>query len=85
METSASEPIVFVKWRMEESGDRFRFGVTPYYFESLVENGSVKFKPKSLFDDLPELRRSPQFKFNEIDKVRDFLCASASLREKQNP
>ena len=70
METSASKPIVFVKWRMEESGDRFRFGVTPYYFAKIVGDDG---REGDLFETLPKLDRSPQILFREIEKVREYV------------
>ena len=64
-------PLVFVKWRAEEDGDRFAFGITPYYFETLV-NGE-EHGQGDLFSAKPLLDRSPQIRFSEIEKVKEFL------------
>jgi len=63
-------PIVFVKWRMEETGDRYRFGVTPYYFARIVGDDGGE---GDLFGTVANLERSPQILFREIEKVKEYL------------
>lgn len=64
------EPIIFVKWRAAENGDRYGFGITPYYFEKMVDGEG---KEQQLFDALPKLDRSPQFSFKEIERVKEYV------------
>ena len=66
-----AKPLVFVKWRAEKIRDRFFFGVTPYYFETLV-NGDDKFKD-SLFEIREPLKASGRFPFHEIGRIHDFM------------
>lgn len=70
METKEGEPLVFVKWRAEEAGDRYRFGITPYYYKKMGGNADEQ---NELFDILPELDRSSQIPFKDLDKVREFV------------
>ena len=69
MKCHGDAPIVFVKWRMEESGDRYRVGVTPYYFEKIVGDDGLE---GDLFKTFPKLDRSPQISFREIEKAREY-------------
>lgn len=69
---AAGGPIVFVKWRAEENGDRYGFGITPYYFEKMVDDDG---KERDLFNALPKLDRSPQIGFREIERVKEHVQA----------
>ena len=66
-----AKPLVFVKWRAEKTRDRFFFGVTPYYFETLV-NGDDKGKG-DLFEIREPLKASGRFPFHEIERIHDFM------------
>ena len=66
-----AKPLVFVKWRAEKTRDRFFFGVTPYYFETLV-NGDDKGKG-DLFEIREPLKASGRFPFHEIGRIHDFM------------
>lgn len=70
MTTNANAPLVFVKWRADETGDRYRFGITPYYYRRITNAADER---SDLFDVLQKLDRSPQIHFKDIAKVREFV------------
>ena len=69
--TNDKKPIVFVKWRAGDDNSRgtFSFGVTPYYFDTMVGEA----KKGDLFAIRDDLPRSPQYPFYEIGKIREFM------------
>lgn len=68
--TNDGKPIVFVKWRAGRVRDSYSFGVTPYYFDTMVDDEG---KSTDLFEIKNPLERSAQFAFHEIRKVEEFM------------
>ena len=73
------KPIVFVKWRAGDDNFRggFSFGITPYYFDTMVDDGRGT-RPAcpqiaDLFEIKQPLERSPQFAFYKIREVEEFM------------